>query len=149
MDETQLVPFADDSDWLLRYCKLPLHTGIGRVDRHGDPDGPVARMIRRFRQSNEQGESEKTQAEFAANFFLPAAGNCRVFLRWPDEGRLNRSIGEGLTVIGNSMDGPFRLTCPRYYVKAASETEERPGWAIATPINQPAIISYAAIPQTR
>jgi hypothetical protein len=137
MDETALFPFADDTDWLLRYCKLPLHSGIGRVDRHGDPDHPLARMIRKLQQSNEQAEPE-----FAAGFFLPAAGNCRIFLRWPGEHRLSRNFGEGLTVTGDSLDGPFRLHCPRYYVKAASEIGERPGWAIASPVNQPATISY-------
>jgi hypothetical protein len=33
VDETALYPFAEDADRLLRYCKLPPHTGVGRVTR--------------------------------------------------------------------------------------------------------------------
>src|SRR4051794_2365567 len=115
MAETTLFPFADETEWLLRHCKLPLHTGIGEVMRHGNPDDPVSRMVRRARQAMGQTDLEHAERQFEASFLVPAAGNCLVFLHWPVEGRLNRNFGEGLTVIGNSPEGPFRLTCPHYY----------------------------------
>ena len=142
MGETALFPFADDAEWLLRHCKLPLHTGVGKVDRHGSPENPIARMARQMRQTMGQTDLEHAEPEFEASFLVPPAGNCLVFLRWPGEGRLSRNFGEGLTVIGNSLEGPFRLVCPEYYVKTASPIRERPGWAVARPIHQPATVSY-------
>lgn len=140
MDETSLSPFSDDAAWLLRHSKLPLHIGVGTVERHGNPDHPLAQMVHRFRQAS--GQPEPAKAEFAASFLVPATGNCRVFLRSPGDDRLNRDFGEGLIVEGDSPDGRFRLFCPRYYVKATSEMREKPGWAVASPTNEPAVISY-------
>ena len=141
MGETYLLPFADAADWLLRYCKLPLHTGFGTVERHGNSDHPFAQKVRRMQWLAGQIEPEPVKPEFEADFFVPAAGNCLVFLRWPGESQLSRDFGQGLTVDGDSPDGRFRLTCPQYYVKAASPRKEEPGWAIAS-INEPATVSY-------
>src|SRR3954454_4094755 len=113
MGEPTLFPLADDAKWLLRHCKLPLHTGIGEVHRHGSPNNPLTRMVHLVRQANGQTDIEHA---FEASFLVPAAGNCLIFLRWPGEGRLNRDFGEGLTVTGNSSEGPFQLTCPQYYI---------------------------------
>jgi len=142
MGETMLFPFADDTEWLLRHCKLPLHTGVGKVDRHGKPENPLACVADQTRQTMGQTDLEHAEPKFEAGFLVPPAGNCLVFLRWPGEGRLGRNFGEGLTVIGNSLEGPFRLICPQYYIKTASPMRERPGWAVARPINQPATVSY-------
>lgn len=140
MDETFLFPFDFDTDWLSRYSKLPLHTGVGKVDRHGDPS--AARLVREMRHAMGETDLERAEQEFSASFFVPPAGNCLVFLRWPHEGRLSRDFGEGLSVMGHCVDGPFQLTCPVYYVKAASPMGERPGWAVASPTNQPATVTY-------
>jgi hypothetical protein len=135
MSDTPLIPFADDATFLLRNCRLPLHSGIGKVDQHGDPNEPWTQFARKIREL--KGLADSVQSTFAARFFLPVSGNCKVFLQWPGERELSRNFGRGLTVTGESPDGPFRLECPEYYVKAVCETNDRPGWAIAAPINQP------------
>jgi hypothetical protein len=140
MDNAALCPFLDDADWLQRYCKLPLHTGVGTVRQHGDPNSQFAQMARRVRQAN--GNPEPAPAEFAADFFVPSSGNCRIFLRWAGESELSRNFGEGMTVTGDSAEGPFRLEVPRYYVEVASDGRERPGWAVASIINGMATVSY-------
>jgi hypothetical protein len=142
MCERAPFPFADDTEWLLRHCKLPLHAGVGNVDRHGNAVDPLARMISKTRQAMGQANLEHTEPQFEASFLVPATGNCLVFLRWPGKGRLSQNVGEGLTVIGNSPEGPFRLTCPQYYIKTTSPMRERPAWAVARPLNQPATVSY-------
>src|SRR4051794_17569095 len=124
MDDIPLSPFADDVAWLSRYCKLPLHTGVGKVAQHGSVDHPLSRLAQRMRQSTGQVDTQHAELEFAASFLVPPAGNCLVFLRWPGNGRLSRDFGAGLTVAGDSPDGPFRLTCPQYHIKAASEIRE-------------------------
>src|SRR4051812_42036620 len=105
MDETVLLPLGDDAAWLLRHCKLPLHTGIGTVGQHGDPDHPFARVIRDMRKATGQPEQDEAEAEFAAGFLVPAAGNCLIFLRWPGRDRLTQDFGRDLTVTGDSPDG--------------------------------------------
>ena len=141
MGETALFPFADDTEWLLRYGRLPLHTGIGKVDRHGDSEHPISRMVRQMEVTGHAGR-EHVEPEFEASFFVPPAGNCLIFLCWPGKGRLSRNFGEGLTVTGNSPEGPFRLVCPQYHIKVASPIREQPGWAVASPINEFATVSY-------
>src|SRR3954451_19096557 len=101
MSEIALFPIADAAGWLLPYSKLPLHTGEGKVDRHGDPDDPIARMAHLARQA----DREPAEPEFEASFFVPPSGNWLVLLRWSGEARLNRNFGEGLTVIGDSPEG--------------------------------------------
>src|SRR5690349_9528322 len=133
MVDDALFPFADGAAWQSQYCKLPLHTGAGSVVRHGSTVG----LIRRMQQMT--GEEEP---KFEASFLVPPAGNCLISLRWPDEGGLSRNFGEGLTVVGESPEGPFRLFCPQYYIKSASREVERPVWAVAVPTNQPATVSY-------
>src|SRR5262245_30691078 len=49
MDE-HLIPFGEDANWLLRYCKVPLHTGTGRVERHGSPNQPGSEVFRKIRE---------------------------------------------------------------------------------------------------
>jgi hypothetical protein len=139
MDEAALFPFADDTAWLVRHAKLPLHTGVGRVFRHGHPDHPFMGMVHKLRQAIGQADLKPEEQEFAASFFVPTAGNGLVFLQWSGEGRLSRNFGEGLTVAGDSPDGSFSFICPQYYVKA-----EGPGWAVASPVEQPATVSYGA-----
>jgi hypothetical protein len=142
MDEPSLFPFGADAAWLLRYCRLPLHKGSGSVAGQDDLDHPTVRMVRKMRQSMGQAEPELAQRQFDAGFFLPVSGDCKVCLRCPSETGLSRNFGEGLTVTGDSSDGPFCLTCPRYYIDTVSESGEQPGWAIASPINQPATVTY-------
>ena len=140
MSEIHLIPFAEDADWLLRYCRLPLHTGIGAIAQHGNPDDALDRMLRKMQQLN--GQTDRGHSTFSASFLLPVAGSCRIFIGWPGERTLSRNFGEGLTVTGDSADGSFRLVCPRYYIRAVSTNGETPGWAIASPVNQPAMVSY-------
>ena len=141
MDESRLLPFADEAKCLLRHCKLPLHAGRATVDSHGDPYSPISRMLRQVRESIGQ-EPESTQEEFEGAFFVPADSNCRIFLRWDGKGRLGNNWGVNLKLVGSSDEGPFTLICPRYYVRVASALGERPGWAVASPVNEPAVVSY-------
>jgi len=142
MDHGLPRPFENDCDWLLRYCRLPLHVGRGRVERHGNPDSPNAQVWRKFGQLMRGSQSPPPESGFAAAFFLPVDSNLRIFLSWPNDDRLGKSFGENLTVKGNTADGEFELACPEYYVKLASDTREQPGWAVAESVNKPAIISY-------
>jgi hypothetical protein len=138
VDETAVYPFTEDADRLLRYCKLPLHTGVGRVPHHGDPDHPLGQVFKQMGLS----EQEPLDTELSATFLVPVSGNCLILLRWPGETTLGRAFGKGLTVSGDSPDGPFCLTCPRYYVRAVSRAGETPGWAVAAPVNGPATVTY-------
>lgn len=140
MDDAVLYPFATEAEWLERYCKLPVHAGTGTVEEHGASDGRISLIVRRFEQT--AGSTDNTQARFDASFVVPATGNCLIFLRWAGKGRLNRNFGKGLIVTGNVPEGEFRLLCPEYRIKTASEGSERPGWSVASPIHQPAIVSY-------
>ena len=78
---------------------------------------------------------EHAEPKFEASFLVPPAGNCLVFLCWPGEGRLSRNFGEGLTVIGNSPEGPFRLFCPRvlYQDRVPDERAARLGGRLPDP----------------
>jgi hypothetical protein len=137
-----VLPFADDTEWMLRHCKLPLHAGVGKVDKHGRAEHDITRMIHQARQAIGQTDSEQSQGIFDASFFVPPSGNCLAFLRWQGAGRLSRNFGKGLSVVGNGAEGPFRLVCPQYYVQGTSAIREHPGWAVASPVNEPAILSY-------
>lgn len=136
MDGEALFPFVEDSAWMLRYSKLPLHEGVGSVVRHGGED-QFSRLIAQMRQP-----ADRAEPNFNAGFFVPPSGDCLVLLRSQDESRLGRNFGEGLTVVGESPEGPYRLFCPSYYIKSVSPLRERPGWAVAVPTDQPAIVSY-------
>jgi hypothetical protein len=138
VDETAVYPFTEDADRLLRYCKLPPHTGVGRVPHHGDPDHPLGQVFEQMGLS----EQEPLDHELPATFRVPATGNCLILFRWPGESTLGRDFGKGLTVSGDGPDGPFNLTCPSYYVRAVSRAWERPGWAVAAPVNGPATVTY-------
>lgn len=131
MNEQALFPFELDADWLQRYCKLPLHSGVGRVDQHGNPNHPLAEMSRLIRKGT--GQTDPISNEFVVSFLVPATGNLRIFLKWPNGEGLNLNHGEGLSVSGQGSDGPFRLHCPHYRNLKTSRGGERPAWAIAGP----------------
>jgi hypothetical protein len=90
----------------------------------------------------EQKGPESMDARFEASFFVPPAGNCQIHLRWLGKRQLSRDFGQGLTIEGDSPEGQFRLVCPQYYIKVTSPSEELPGWSVASPINEPAILTY-------
>ena len=139
MNDLPLFPLTNDANWLLAHCRMPLHTGVGKINQHGDPNNALTKTFAKFHQSNNMGDQE-----FTTNFFLPANGNCQIFLRWTGENRLSRNFGEGLTVIGDSPEGSFHFACPKYYVNSVSERGEPQHWAIASPINCLATLSYGA-----
>jgi len=142
MDDNHLLPFVEDTQWLLRYPKLPLHRGIGKVRIDGAFENPIVRKFREFQLGKQLAQASSPEWEFEASIFVPAAGNCKIFLRSSDRCPLSPNFGDALTVTGESSDGPFRMICPRYYVRLTSETSERPGWAVASPINERATIRY-------
>jgi hypothetical protein len=142
MDQSAFFPFVEDADRLERYCKLPLHSGVGSIAVHGDPNHPIAQMARQIRKASGITDPEPTPAEFAASFLVPATGNCVVLLRWPGASPLSQNFGQELTVCGDSQDGPFRFICPAYYICSVSTSREKPGWAVANPVNQPATVTY-------
>jgi hypothetical protein len=141
MDASAVLPFGGDAEWLLRHCKLTLHTGIGKIVQHGNPDDPFTKMFERIREESGQAKGECPEDHFEAGFLVPVDGNCVVILGWKDDRRLGKNFGEGMTITGESQDGPFRFICPHYYVKSASASKEQPGWAIAS-INAQAAITY-------
>src|SRR5690242_4111143 len=118
MEFTPLFPFQNDAERLERYCKLPLHIGVGRVASHGDPNHPLAQLYEHLRGLSGQTALNLAELRFDARFLMPATGNLLIILRGSAEDRLPHNFGEGLTVTGNSPEGPFELHCPRYYVKA-------------------------------
>jgi hypothetical protein len=142
MDESPLFPFAKESEDLQRHCKLPLHSGVGSIGAHGDQNEPIAQMVRQIQQALGTSPRNEAEREFAGSFLVPATGNCLIFLRWPSNCPLSRNFGEDLTITGNSEDGPFRFSCPSYYVQAVSESKEQPAWAVAAPINKLANLTY-------
>lgn len=142
MGDKSLLPFTNQADWMLRHCRLPLHSGTGQVGQHGQSDSQWQRMFRQIDESLGKPPPESVTADCHAEFFVPVDTGCRIFLRWKDKGRLNRNFGEELIVVGEGVDGPFRLFCPHYYVKSCSDANAEPGWAVAAPINGPATISY-------
>jgi hypothetical protein len=75
MDETPQFPLTDDVEWLVRHAKLPLHVGTGTVEQHGDPDHPIARVFREFRERMGRPQSDSAESQFDASFFVPPAGN--------------------------------------------------------------------------
>jgi hypothetical protein len=143
MAVADLYPFCDDADRLTRYCKLPLHCGVGRVTQHGDRSHPIAQLVRKMREATGEQEAEPDEQDIAAEFVVPATGNCLGLLHWPDNTALSQNFGEGLTVTGTAPDGqPFRFQAPVYYVQARSRLSERPGWSVAVPVNKSATITY-------
>src|SRR6185437_4145682 len=142
MDLPAIFPFIEDLDRLERYCKLPLHSGIGQIAGHGDPNHPLTVAFSRAREAMGDSRPDPTEQPFAASFLIPGTRNWLLFFRWPADRPLSRHFEHGLTVTGDSPHGPFRLKCPQFYVRVTSGAWEKPGWAIAAPINQPATVTY-------
>lgn len=91
-----------------------------------------------------------SELDFEASCLVPATGNCMILLRNQSECLPSRNWGGGLTITGDSPDGKFELTCPQFYVKAGSQKNEQPAWAILSPVNHRVIVVYGtARPITR
>jgi hypothetical protein len=136
MGDTGPFPFVDDTQWLMPYAKVPLHSGVGEVARHGNPDNSFIRLLGEARRAKGEADPVGPGSKFAASFFVPPAGNCLVFFQWPSSARIGVNFGEGLTVVGDSAEGSFRLVCPEYRIKVVSDRKARPGWAVASPVNE-------------
>jgi hypothetical protein len=142
MNESAFFPFSEDADRLERYCKLPLHSGVGIVMSQGDSTHPLIEMFRQAREAIGIIGPDPAKQQFAASFLVPATANCLLIFRWPSACPLNRNFGQGLTVAGDCSDGLFRLECPEYYVRLTSGPWEEPGWAIAESLNHLATVTY-------
>ncbi len=144
MDQLAIFPFLEDFDTLQRFCKLPLHSGIGKVVSHGNPNPPLAEVPRQVREAMGKTQAEPAEQDFRASFLVPATGNSLLFLHWHSRCPLSRNFGQGLTITGDGPDGPFQLECPQYYVRVTSGAWEEPGWAVAEPINHVATVTYGS-----
>lgn len=142
MDNLPLYPLQEEAGRLERHCKLPLHTGTGRVENQADSHHPLQKAFRHWEHLSGRRSLSPSEVEFDASCLVPAAGNCLIFLRNQSSVRLNRLFGEGLTIKGDSADGRFEFMCPQFYVEATSSREEEPAWAIACPVNCVATIVY-------
>jgi len=142
MDTPFLYPLHESADFLVRHCKLPPHIGTGSAANHGDPNNPLAQLVKHFQLARRQKVTGRSEDTFCGTFLFPAAGDCLFLLHGEAAGQLSREFGKGLTLQGNSADGWFELSCPEYYVKAVSGRKEQPAWAIGTPVNCPATITY-------
>lgn len=139
MTEQTQYPLDGDAGRLTRHCKLELHNGIGRISNQDgwEPDEVFAKLVEHFGNT----KPPLSTVEFESSFLIPAAGACLVFLRADKNAGLSRNFGNELTVTGESSHGRFRFECPRFYVKAVGSDRER-SWAIATPINETATVTY-------
>ena len=119
MTKPVLYPFHDAAATLMRFSKIPLHQGKASV---------------RLEES----------ADLRADVLVPAEGDCLIFLHGARKKLPRRGVGSGLTISGDSADGPFELTCPLFHIKASSPLREKLEWAILSPANQPMTIDYKA-----
>lgn len=142
MDLLAFFPFLAEADMLELCCKLPPHSGAGSLLCDEDPNHPLAKVFARVGDAMNDTKSNAAEQSFSARFIMPATGNSLLVFRWPSSCPLSRNVGHGLTVCGNSADGPFRLECPEFHVRATSGPWEKPGWAVAAPHNVPATITY-------
>ena len=138
-----LFPLHEDADRLLRHAKLPPHTGVGVVESHGDIDHPG---LKQLRQCADQVNNDTAPAlQLDVTCLVPASGDCLLIVNSLRRNPLSRNFGEGLSVMGESPDGPFELHCPTYYVNAVSGPFEEGGWAIGSPVNAPLTITYGPL----
>jgi hypothetical protein len=144
MQASALYPFNDRYFDLVRNAKLALHAGVGRIAHHGVLDDQSEPAFRQMRRLSVPTEPEPEDQEFACSFVVPATGNCLLFMRWPGKCPVGRNFGQRLSVRGECQDGPFEFSCPEYYVRVTSEDDDLPGWAVAAPVNNPAVIAYGA-----
>ncbi|HTU21404.1 MAG TPA: hypothetical protein VMG10_25425 [Gemmataceae bacterium] len=144
MDQQAIFPFSAEADTLQRYCKLPLHSGVGKVTSHGSLNHPLTEVFRRAREAMGKTLPDLAEQPFTASFLVPANDNCLLFLRWSCACPVSRNFGQGLAITGDCPDGAFHLECPQYYVRVTSGAWEEPGWAVAAPINQLATVTYGA-----
>jgi len=140
-NEESIHPFGDDTVRLLRHGRMPLHTGTGRIGRHGDPDHPLSKLEKLAEDLNGQ-PPDQTNSDFEARCLLPASGDCIIMMRWESAYHLSRNFGQDLVITGKSPDGDFTLNCPKYYVSSTSESRETPGWSVASPVNAALTINY-------
>lgn len=142
METHPLHPLHEEAEWLEQHCRLAVHVGRARLEKRSPSTHPFAQMFQHWQEFSGRKIVDQSEIEFDASFLVPAAGNCLIFLRNQSDVRLNRIFGEGLVIVGESPDGAFELNCPTYYVEAVCPHRENPAWAVASPVNCVAHISY-------
>jgi hypothetical protein len=142
MDRSSLYPFQDEPGRLERHCKLPVHIGKGTMRMRTDSSHPLGQMIQQFQRISGTRPLSASEIDFDATFLVPATGSTLILLRNESGVRVPNLFGEELTIIGDSSDGSFKLTCPQFYVEANSSENEESVWAFASPINCVATITY-------
>jgi hypothetical protein len=140
MESLALYPLHEDQDHLLKHARLHLHRGKARIESQldRDPNHPLERLFKHFNPD----APDLPDVEFDAAFFLPASGDCQIFLQCQPDFRLHRNFGANLTVTGTSDDGPFTLRCEQFYVETEGEGPAGRRWAVARPLNKPAELTY-------
>lgn len=142
MDYQISGPLAQEIDLFSQNCKLPLHSGVGRIHSFGDTHELVPGLKHQIEAAQGRNILGVKDQEFDAKFVVPASGSAKIFLEWSGGARLGKNFGKMLTIEGKSINGPFRLTCPCFYVKASSEMGKNSNWAVIAPTNEPAILEY-------
>src|SRR4051794_1831156 len=115
MANDPLYPFHECPEFLLPFCRLPLHTGKATAGQHGDRSHPLWKLWEHSQRS--RGESTDL-GEFQAAMIMPAAADCVILLGSAGDYRLSREMGKVLRITGDSPDGPFVATCAQYSVRA-------------------------------
>src|SRR5579863_1304864 len=145
------APFTfpiDSRGFIEEHCRMKTHTGVAKIRTHGVEVRGRHNPVEEFFKQLGRKQRDVAELEFPAHCMVPAASECLIQLLCPEDFRLSRNWGTDLTMAGDSTDGPFQLRCPRYYVSAASDRGENPGWAFAVPRNEPVTITYGAPPVT-
>jgi hypothetical protein len=137
-----LYPFHEEAGWLEGHCKLPVHVGTARLGNEQPSSHPWLQMFEKWQEHSGQEAPPLSEIPFDADFMVPATGNCLIFLRNRAGIRLNRNFRENLHISGVASDGPFEFSCEHYYVNVVSPQGADPAWAIASPVNCFASISY-------
>ncbi len=144
MPNGAFYPFCSDADVAIRHPRMAAHFGQARIEVHGDPNNPLSELSRHLQRQSGQKEPDLADERFEAVCLVPACGAPLIMLRGPSTRRLGPNFGKMLTMSGVCPEGEFELVCPEYYVRLGSEDDAEPGWALAEPVNEPAVISYGA-----
>ena len=142
MEKHPLHPLEREASWFEAYCKLPVHTGVATIGSEQEAHDPFTDAFREMHRRFHPEAKKLADVEFRAAFVVPAGGGCRIFLRNSVGFRLNRVFGDDLRVCGECPDGPFEFECPHFYVDVTSSSSDDPSWAILSPVNCFAHVSY-------
>ncbi|REK16517.1 MAG: hypothetical protein DWQ37_07310 [Planctomycetota bacterium] len=140
MDHPSLYPLHEERDFLHKHARLQLHHGKARIESQldRDPNDPLEKLYKHFNPD----ALDLPEVEFDAVLFLPASGDCQIFLQCQRDFRLHRNFGANLTISGTSDDGPFTFRSEQFYVEIEGEGPADRRWALAHPLNKPAELGY-------